>query len=324
MAIGDKIVVKIISDYIKKQIHFKSSSLTASLNKFIFMTRNLKDSDNLIKIDVEKFNENVDVEYLLEFFLKNKIDEQVMRILKDFVQNLKKSKIKGIGMGNPISSIFKEVYLNLIKLTLKKEGLKFVSFADDFVFILPRSINSDEFISHLRLIFSQFNLNLNEQKILDLKKEGFIDFVGYRFVLKTKKLQISEYQFNKLKRKIKKICRKRNKKVDKKVWLDQTIERLNKMIDVTSRFSSMFYYRKINDFEQLKLLDRYAVNRVRIGYFGRNKLIDVDKMNFAILKKSGFKSVVRSMHKIKKDLNKFRKKRVCVTIFQNGQKINRN
>jgi len=137
-----------------------------------------------LKLDIKKFFASVDHEFLIRLLEKKIADGDILWLLKQIIYSFDSDlgEDKGIPLGNLISQIFANIYLNELDQFVKHE-LKvkyYLRYADDFVIL-----NSDKSIYHqytsilVKYLWDNLKLELHPQKIVLRKLNWGIDFLGY-------------------------------------------------------------------------------------------------------------------------------------------------
>ena len=204
----------------------------------------------ILKCDIKKYFYNIDHEILLNQMKKLVEDQNILKLLENIIKstdtfkinekiknvvnqeierlqknaNVDKNRIielnnipmykkgKGLPIGNMTSQIFALLYLNDLDHYIKKElNIEYyIRYMDDFLLFHSDKKYLKYCQKKIEEKVKEIKLELNKKtQIYDLSK-GIV-FVGYRFLLKGKKLYILMSQKNK-----KKIVKKLNKKQNNK------------------------------------------------------------------------------------------------------------
>lgn len=218
--------------------------------KYINHLKENHDDIYVLKCDIKKYFYNIDHKILLDKLKKDVQDEHLYKILQTIIDstdqcdvNSKISKVvqheksrihtfnlkdchikdylldtlpryekgKGLPIGNETSQIFAIYYLNDLDHYIKEKlRIKcYVRYMDDFLLIHPDKEYLKECRKKIEEIVASLNLSLNEKTQIFSMKRG-INFLGYRFILKNKRLIILINQQNKkrIKRKLRKLKKK--------------------------------------------------------------------------------------------------------------------
>jgi retron-type reverse transcriptase len=184
--------------------------------------------DYFMKCDITKYFYSIDHQKLKELIRKKIKDEEVLSLVDKIIDSHKEAEIpahidnpacreqeKGIPIGNLMSQLFANIYLNELDYFVKNEleVKDYVRYVDDFVIL---GNNYDEIKEKFSIIRKYLAVNLFltlEEKKVQINKISFgVDFVGYvcfksfirvrtnnyrRFVEKFNE-KLSEYYFNEI------------------------------------------------------------------------------------------------------------------------------
>lgn len=154
-----------------------------------------KNEDYFIKFDVSKYFYSIDQYKLFEIIKKKIKDEDLLILLKKIIFSHNEDKIsahiennnfkeqkKGIPIGNLLSQLFANIYLNELDYFIKhKMKIKnYVRYVDDFIIIEEKKENL-EFLCNIVKLFLLKELFLKiENKKIQINKISFgVDFVGF-------------------------------------------------------------------------------------------------------------------------------------------------
>lgn len=135
-----------------------------------------------LKCDVKKFFDSID-QNILFTLLRNKIQgESALWLMHKIIQSFKKTKGKGLPLGNVTSQLFANIYLNEldwhIKRTLKIKY--YLCYCDDFIILSEGKDYLFKTIKEIKRFLGQdLRLCLHEKKITIRKYRQGIDFLGY-------------------------------------------------------------------------------------------------------------------------------------------------
>lgn len=120
---------------------------------------------------------------------------------------------RGLPIGNETSQVFAIYYLNDLDHYIKEKlGIKYyIRYMDDFLLIHPDREYLKECKKKIEVKVAELNLSLNDKTQIFSIRRG-INFLGYRFILKNKRLIILINQKNKrkIKRRLHKLQKKNN------------------------------------------------------------------------------------------------------------------
>ena len=156
----------------------------------------VKGLTRVIDVDLKGYFDNVRHHILLEKIAKRINDQEIMHLLKLI---LKVSGKKGIPQGGAISPLFANIYLNGIDEMFERgrentksngyKNLQCVRFSDDIVILVDKFQRHDKILNHAwkrlgeELKRIQVTLNDEKSRILDLRKGGTFNFLGFQFRL---------------------------------------------------------------------------------------------------------------------------------------------
>ncbi len=144
-----------------------------------------KGSEWILDGDIEKFFDSVDHDLLLGFLSEKISNENVLRLVKDFLKTgifenmMIHEEYCGITQGSVISPLLANVYLHQFDKNLVGKGYRLIRYADDFI-ILEDSQNKIALaLKDAAIALNALKLNLNETKTkLLTARDGFV-FLGY-------------------------------------------------------------------------------------------------------------------------------------------------
>ncbi len=215
------------------------------LKRYINEIKYKNDNFYYLKIDIKKYFYNIDHEVLKQILRRKIKDKDALEVLDKIIDStdctyinkhvskIKKTRIdyliknkcnknsikevmeipeykfgKGCAIGNQTSQAFGLIYLNEINHYMKEKlQLKYViNYMDDFVILHSSKEYLNECLKIIRnKLFKEYKLELNENKTMINSIKNGIDFLGYRFFLKNKKLivKLRNRTKNNFKRKVK-------------------------------------------------------------------------------------------------------------------------
>ena len=186
-----------------KGTHFGLRTLKSFVNKY-------SENDYFIKCDVSKYFYSID-QYKLKEIIKRKIkDENVIWLLEQIIDSLTEEKIsaqidnnsfiiqkKGIPIGNLLSQLFANIYLNELDYFIKHE-LKikhYVRYVDDFVILHKSKTELKKISSEIKkFLREELFLKLEDRKIQMNKISFGIDFIGYVVFKKYVRVRTRNYR----------------------------------------------------------------------------------------------------------------------------------
>ncbi len=137
-----------------------------------------------LKLDIKKFFDSIDHNFLKDLVHKNIKDKNTIRLIDEVIDSFHSEvgKGKGIPLGNLTSQIFANIYLNELDQFIKhKLKVKYyLRYADDFI-ILDKNLDSLFYCFKTLKQFVEENLllTIHPKKIMLRKLNWGIDFCGY-------------------------------------------------------------------------------------------------------------------------------------------------
>ncbi len=159
----------------EKGTHKAVKRLNVFLQK---VSKNNTRQAHALKCDVKKFFDSIDQDILLGL-VKSKIkDSNVMWLLEAIVRSFE----KGLPLGNVVSQLFSNIYLNeldqFVKHVLKVKY--YIRYCDDFVIVEENREKFEYYVKEIDCFLkSKLKLTLHPNKIVVRKYHQGIDFLGY-------------------------------------------------------------------------------------------------------------------------------------------------
>lgn len=235
--LSDKIVLKAIAEYISMQLKLEFNRV--SDYSFAYQKgKNVRDAlltmkdrysqgKIIIKLDIKKFFNNIDKDFVCEILTEKLPDSKyLIELVKeslnpqiDFTEigssSLTEFDRNGLPQGNPVSSVLSNLYLYDFDMKMKNEGHMMIRYADDMVFLvntIDEAYNLTETIAEY--LTSTRNLELHplsaeagaKSSIFDNLKKRKLTFLGATF--NGEKLLPTKECIHALSNKVKSICRK--------------------------------------------------------------------------------------------------------------------
>lgn len=136
----------------------------------------------VLKCDIKKFFDSINHKILIKIVKKKVADENVIWLIEKILRSYQVSEGKGIPMGNIISQLFANIYMNefdqFIKHKLKEKY--YIRYCDDFIILnvdqnelRGKIFNINEFLNNY------LKLSLHPNKISIERYHRGIDFLGY-------------------------------------------------------------------------------------------------------------------------------------------------
>lgn len=222
----------------------------------------LIDSDSPIDIAVRKFY-NTD------------------RVIKDGEEI---NQYKGICQGSPLSSFLANIILRDLDDKISEHCVEYKRYSDD---IIALGCNTDEVLKLIETELSKIGLELNPNKVKIISPDEEYTFLGYGIV--GKDIILSEKSFNKKKKQIKSICKKKG-------TLRNKISAINKLFYKGKDELTNWTYPKfktLTDFRRVRELDEYCKDCLRWSVTGDwNYVRNKNKVPDEVLRENGYVSLM--------------------------------
>lgn len=317
--VRDRIILFAIKEYLHDlfpdSINKKlPNSFIRDIKKYFSINKKKK---YFLKIDITKYYDTIDREFLLQKLKDKGVDDFVLRLIKNAIetptvpQNTKKSVYhlyetkKGVPQGLSISNVLAQIYIEEVDQILNKRKYFYSRYVDDILILNDDPISNYRF-KNVEKEINKINLELNKSKTEFGKvSDGFI-FLSYS--ISDKKISIAERNVQLFIRRIAgKFTWLKNglaNKHDRPKWLQDDkdrfkevfLEELNEMItgiiSKNKKYGWLFYFAEMNDKSLLFKLDK-----IIDGFFK-------DLKAFGNKPPEKLKKLVRSYHVIRFDSNK--------------------
>lgn len=147
----------------------------------------------VLKADIKKYFENVDLNILQSIIRRKVKDEKVLWLIKIILSNYLSHKIgKGMPLGNLTSQFFANVYLNELDQFVKhKLNVKYyVRYVDDFVILhaSPKQLR-DYKVKIEKFLTEKLELRFHPDKSKIMSTNNGVEFLGMRIFLRHKLLK---------------------------------------------------------------------------------------------------------------------------------------
>src|SRR3989344_1917001 len=170
----------------------------AGVKRFAVFARkvsmNHRSTSFVLKCDIKKFFDSIDHQILFSLVARKINGERLLSLIWQITRFFEYSPGKGLPLGNVISQLFANIYLNELDQFIKHKlkARYYIRYCDDFV-ILHQSQNVLlKLLAEIKKFCREFLLlNLHERKTIIRKIHWGTDFLGYvvlphRVVLRTK------------------------------------------------------------------------------------------------------------------------------------------
>lgn len=168
-------------------------------------------SPQIVKLDIKKFFYSIDRGILKNLFRKKIKDKRILNLLDITTDSASQMGPLGLPLGNTISQLSANIYLNEIDNYIKKElGIKYyVRYMDDMILLVDSKDRAREMIENLRKrIGAKLNLKLNEKKTKFFPLSQGTNTAGY--IIRTTHKLLRSRSKKTLKRLLKNILENKN------------------------------------------------------------------------------------------------------------------
>lgn len=153
-------------------------------------SKNWKKQCWVLKCDIRKFFDSIDHKILFDLIKKEISCPDTLRLIKTIISSFNSTNTiyamsdtkRGIPLGNVVSQLFANVYLNELDQFIKHR-LKikyYLRYCDDFVILNSDRKKLEEIIYQIKnFLNNKLDLELHPQKIQIRKLKRGIDFLGY-------------------------------------------------------------------------------------------------------------------------------------------------
>ena len=221
---------------------------------------------DIVDIDLKGFFDEVDHSILLQLIYDRVKCPHTLRLIRKWLRapiqiggKLRKRR-KGVPQGSPLSPLLSNIMLDVLDKELKRQGLRYVRYADDFS-IYTESKAEARKVGNVIFVFlrDRLRLPINRDKS-GIRRPHNFKLLGHGFTPIYKKgvkgkyqLIVGESSWGKLKRKLKSITKKTKPYSFK--------ERLAKLVQVWKGWVNN--YRMASIHTKLKSMDEWLRNRLR-------------------------------------------------------------
>lgn len=223
-------------------------------------------SQDIIDLDLKSFFDLVNHDLLMSIMYRKVKDERLLRLIRKYLRTgiliggASQPREQGTPQGSPLSPLLSNIMLNELDQELESRGLRFVRYADDCSIFLRSKRSAERVLqSTTRFIENKLHLQVNKAKTSICRPLTF-HILGYNFVSSYKRgvkgkyqLRVSPIRFNRMKRKVKEITRKK-----RSLSFSARIEELNSYLK-----GWIGYFRYANMQGKLQELDVWIRSRLR-------------------------------------------------------------
>lgn len=216
----------------------------------------------VVDIDLSKFFDRVNHDYLMSLLSREIQDKQLLRLIRRYLQSgilldgLTSKRTEGTPQGSPLSPLLSNIILNELDKELHKRNHRFVRYADDFSIYLNTKRSAIRVMKSItKFVEDKLKLKVNKEKSA-VRYAGHMELLGYGiYRMRSQKfgLKVIESNWQKFVRKCKSITKKSHP-----LSFD---ERVQKLCSLCNGWIGYFRYANIKT--RLVALDRLLGSRLR-------------------------------------------------------------
>ncbi len=288
-------VINVISNYFDSELsedvysYRKGKSVFKAVSRIIRVLRNC-DNRLVYKSDFKNFNECIDLG-ILEDKLKTLLtgEKDILNLFYKLLDSLK--EIGYLPKGMPLTNFMLNIYLLDFDRRMASEFDFYIRYADDFLITVPADCTRQWVDKIIQSEASKLHLKLNKAKTKLSSQSDDFEFLGYRFGLGKKlKISLSKNAVDRVKRRVKRITHKRKypnltkRNYQNNQDLKNIIKKVNYYFSSKKRMSFCKYFCRVNDFGQIRCMDLWIRDRIRLAITKKmnlknRKLISYEELN---------------------------------------------
>jgi RNA-directed DNA polymerase len=217
----------------------------------------------IVDIDLEKFFDRVNHDYLMHLLSERITDKTVLGLVGKYlragilIDGLVSRNEEGTPQGSPLSPLLSNIVLDVLDKELEQRGHFFVRYADDFSIYCTSERGAERTLQSIgTFIAEQLHLKINASKS-GIRRPSRMILLGFGFRIKSKGvwgIRIAPKSISRLKEKIKVLTQRRLP-----LNTPERIARLNSVLQ------GWFHYFKIADCQShLTAIDKWTRARLRM------------------------------------------------------------
>jgi group II intron reverse transcriptase/maturase len=217
----------------------------------------------IVDIDLEKFFDRVNHDYLMHLLSARINDKLVLGLIGKYlragilIEGTVSRNTEGTPQGSPLSPLLSNIVLDVLDKELEQRGHSFVRYADDFSIYCTSQRGAERALSSMGTFIEEvLHLKINDSKS-GIRRPSRMILLGFGFHIKSKGvwgIRIAPKSISRLKVKIKELTQRRIP-----VNTPQRIAGLNSVLQ------GWFHYFKIADcHNHLSAIDKWTRSRLRM------------------------------------------------------------
>lgn len=256
----------------------------------------------IYKVDMQNYFDNLDHEILLELVRKTFNDSALTKLIQVFVKQRRLSpdglmdSDKGVVQGIAISAHMANLYLADLDKEMADRGLHYFRVGDDIIVLHKNRdelVKISQYIEHFLTEKKKLLINREKTKIYD-PDEAF-EYLGYE--IRNKNFRIAKRNCEKMKGKIRvKLNKKLTEHINRKrVNDEQLLQEILSLVFHQKRLPDhvmwLRYFLLTNDVSQIKAMDDFIENRIRLVFFGKKRNKNYNILPLSKMRKFGYVSL---------------------------------
>jgi len=266
----DRMIQQAIQQVLNEQFDLKFSPFSfgfrkgKSAHQAIQVALNYVNSGSkyVVDIDLSKFFDRVNHDYLMGLLSKEIEDKQLLSLIRRYLQSgilldgLTSKRTEGTPQGSPLSPLLSNIILNELDKELHSRNHRFVRYADDFSIYVNTKRSAIRVMKSIStFVESKLRLKVNKEKSA-VRYAGHMELLGYGiYRMRSQKfgLKVIESNWQKFVRKCKSITKKSHP-----LSFDERVDKLRDLC-----YGWIGYFRYANIKTRLIGLDRLLGSRLR-------------------------------------------------------------
>ncbi|MFC1615602.1 reverse transcriptase domain-containing protein [Patescibacteria group bacterium] len=277
-----------------------------NLRKTIILNEN---NFYLYKVDMKDYFDNLDHEILINLINKIYNDQSLAKLLNLFLKQRRVEENSiidselGVVQGISISSHLANLYLMELDQKMADENINYFRVGDDIIVAHENEKRLKDIAKEVEnFLIKERKLTINQEKTKIFNPDEFCEYMGYE--INSENLRIAERNYNKMKNKIRIVFNKNiSKHIDRnQVDKDEMLKEILSLIFPENRLPDhvmwLRYFMLSNDIQQIKKMDDYIENRIRLVFFGKSRVKNKFLLPSDFLKNYGYVSLSKIYHDI--------------------------
>jgi group II intron reverse transcriptase/maturase/CRISPR-associated endonuclease Cas1 len=189
---ASKVIQKVIANALADSVKLNDKSYAFRKGKGTLKAINrtkdfLKHYSYVAKADIDDFFDSIDQKKLMVTLERIIVDKKILMLISLFLQNgmMKQNtwldKSRGVYQGDVLSPMLSNIYLHSFDVALEKEGIEFVRFADDMIFLAHSKKEAKKHLSKASSVLAVLSLKFGEDKSYLASAEDGFEFLGLQF-----------------------------------------------------------------------------------------------------------------------------------------------